>query len=327
MPDHTPDHAPGKRTGLHRRHRIGSLSVAPLNLGGNVFGWTADEATSFDVLDAYTAAGGNFLDTADVYSAWIEGNSGGESETVIGDWMAARGNRDDIVVATKAGAHPQHQGLAPATLRAAVEDSLRRLRTDRIDLFYTHYDDESIEVSEIIGTLDELVREGKLREIAASNISPARLRASLDFSAETGSARYVALQPHYNLVEREAYEGELSGIAERENLAVMPYFALAAGFLTGKYRAGQDATGARAGKAAPYLETERGRSVLRALEAVALAHDAEPATIALAWLAARPTVTAPVASARHLGQLPTLLAMADTELLDEELELLTEASV
>ncbi|MGW5940681.1 aldo/keto reductase [Streptomyces celluloflavus] len=305
---------------------LGSLSVSPLCLGGNVFGWTADETESFAVLDAYVAGGGNFIDTADVYSAWVPGNQGGESETVIGNWLAARGNRADVVIATKVGAHPDHKGLSAATIKSAVDASLTRLRTDYIDLYYTHYDDESVQVSEFLTALDDLVRAGKVREIAASNISAARLAESLEFSAREGLARYVALQPHYNLVSRDTYEGELADVAARNGLAAIPYYALASGFLTGKYRPGTTVESARSGKAAEYLATERGRKVLTALDSVAAAHNAELATVALAWLAAQPTVTAPIASARTTAQLPALLAVSDLTLTAPELTLLNEAS-
>ncbi|MDT0321289.1 aldo/keto reductase [Streptomyces millisiae] len=305
---------------------VGDLRVSPLCLGGNVFGWTANEADSFAVLDAYAEAGGNFLDTADSYTAWIEGNSGGESETIIGRWLASRGNRDAIVVATKVGAHPDFKGLAAPTIKRAAEASLRRLGTDHIDLYYTHFDDESVEVSEIVTALDDLVREGKVREIGASNISPARLEASRDFSRRENKARYVAIQPHYNLVSRDTYEGDLAAVAARHGLAAMPYFALAAGFLTGKYRPDTDVASARAGRAAEYLATDRGRRVLAALDEVAAAHSAEVATVALAWLAAQPTVAAPISSARTLSQLPALLALADLTLTDAEVTKLTEAS-
>jgi len=313
---------------MENRHSLGTLAVSPLALGGNVFGWTADEPASFAVLDAYLAAGGNFIDTADVYSAWADGNSGGESEAVIGNWLAGRGSsvREQVVVATKVGAHPEHRGLAAETIKAGAEDSLRRLRTDRIDLYYTHFDDESVEVSEIITALDDLVREGKVREIAASNITPSRLQASLDFSSREGLARYTALQPHYNLMSRDTYEGDLERLAAREGLGVMPYFALASGFLTGKYQPGRQPEGERASRVAGYLASERGRRVLHALDEVARAHDASPATIALAWLAAQPTVTAPIASARKVDQLPALLAVGDTVLKEGELAKLTEAS-
>ncbi|MFI5657925.1 aldo/keto reductase [Streptomyces sp. NPDC051684] len=309
-----------------RKLGTSDLEVFPLNLGGNVFGWTADEATSFAVLDAYVAAGGNFIDTADVYSAWVDGNRGGESETVIGKWLASRGRRDDVVVATKGSQHPEFQGLSAATIKAAADASLKRLGTDHIDLYYTHYDNPEVPVEEIIGALDELVKAGKVRHIAASNISARRLQESLDFSDREGLARYVALQPHYNLVSRDTYEGELQDVAARGGLGAAPYSALASGFLTGKYRPGQQVDSPRAGKAGAYLETERGQRVLTVLDEVARAHDTEIATVALAWLAAQPTVTAPIASARTREQLPALLAAADLHLTQPELDRLTAAS-
>ncbi|MFF0128422.1 aldo/keto reductase [Streptomyces mirabilis] len=308
--------------------KLGSsdLEVFPLSLGGNVFGWTADEAQSFAVLDAYTAGGGNFVDTADGYSAWIPGHTGGESETIIGKWFAARGNRSDVVLATKVSTHPEYKGLSPANIKAAADASLRRLGTDYIDLYYTHFDDTSVPVEEIIGALDELVRAGRVREIAASNISAERLAESVEFSDREGLARYVALQPHYNLVSRDTYEGPLQEVASRTGLAAVPYFALASGFLTGKYRPGTTVDSARAEGAGKHLDTERGIRVLAALDEVAGAHGAEVATVALAWLAARPTVAAPIASARTVEQLPALLAVADLTLTDAEVARLTEAS-
>ncbi|MFJ6690890.1 aldo/keto reductase [Streptomyces sp. NPDC091294] len=308
--------------------KLGSsdLDVFPLALGGNVFGWTADRDTSFAVLDAYTAAGGNFVDTADVYSAWVDGNSGGESETVLGQWLAARGNRADVVLATKVSQHPEYPGLSAANIKAAADASLRRLGTDHIDLYYTHYDKPEVPVEEIIGALDELVKAGKVRHIAASNISAERLAESLEFSDREGLARYVALQPHYNLVSRDTYEGELRDLAEQAGLAAVPYYALAAGFLTGKYRPGADVDSPRAGGAAKHLETERGRRVLAALDEVAAAHDAPVATVALAWLAAQRTVAAPIASARTVEQLPDLLGVAELSLTEDEVARLTRAS-
>jgi aryl-alcohol dehydrogenase-like predicted oxidoreductase len=308
--------------------KLGSsdLEVFPLSLGGNVFGWTADEAASFAVLDAYTAAGGNFLDTADSYSAWVEGNSGGESETVIGKWLRSRGNRSDVVIATKVSQHPDFQGLSAANIKAAADASLRRLGTDHIDLYYTHFDKPDVPVEEIIGALDELVKAGKVRHIAASNISPERLEESLAFSDREGLARYVALQPHYNLVSRDTYEGELRDLAERAGLAAVPYYALASGFLTGKYRPGTKVDSARAGGAAKHLETERGRRVLTVLDEIAGAHEAPVATVALAWLAAQPTVAAPIASARTVEQLPALLGVGELTLTETELTRLTDAS-
>ncbi|MFC9284341.1 aldo/keto reductase [Streptomyces collinus] len=309
-----------------RKIGTSDLEVFPLALGGNVFGWTADEKTSFAVLDAYTAAGGNFVDTADSYSAWVEGNKGGESETIIGKWLKARGNRSDVVVATKVSQHPEYPGLTAANIKAAADASLRRLDTDYIDLYYTHFDKPEVPVEEIIGALDELVRAGKVRHIAASNISPERLRASLDHSDREGLARYVALQPHYNLVSRDTYEGPLQDLAAREGLAAVPYFALASGFLTGKYRPGAQVDSARAGSAAKHLQSERGQKVLTALDEIAAAHDAPVATVALAWLAGRPSVTAPIASARTVEQLPALLGVAELELTQEESDRLTLAS-
>ncbi|MGC9543395.1 aldo/keto reductase [Streptomyces sp. UG1] len=308
--------------------KLGSsdLEVHPLCLGGNVFGWTADEDRSFAVLDAYAAAGGNFIDTADQYSAWVEGNAGGESETIIGKWMKARGNRSDVVIATKVSRHPDFQGLSAANIKAAADASLRRLGTDHIDLYYTHFDKPEVPVEEIIGALDELVKAGKVRHIAASNISAERLAASLAFSDREGLARYVALQPHYNLVSRDTYEGALQNLAEREGLAAVPYYALASGFLTGKYRTGTTVDSPRAQGAAKHAETERGRRVLAALEEVARSHRVPVATVALAWLASRPTVAAPIASARTPEQLPALLGVAELTLTDEDLDRLTTAS-
>ena len=309
--------------------KLGSsdLEVFPLSLGGNVFGWTADESQSFAVLDAYAAAGGNFLDTADSYSAWVDGNSGGESETVIGKWLAARGNRDDVVIATKVSQHPDFPGLTATNIKAAADASLQRLGTDHIDLYYTHFDKIEVPVEEIIGALDELVKAGKVRAIGASNISAARLAESLAFSDREGLARYVALQPQYNLVSRDTYEGELQAVAAREGLAAVPYYALASGFLTGKYRPGATVDSPRAAAGAgKHLDTERGQKVLAALDDIAEAHTVPVATVALAWLASRPTVAAPIASARTVAQLPALLGVAELVLTEEEAARLTEAS-
>ncbi|MBE1537638.1 aldo/keto reductase [Actinomadura algeriensis] len=306
--------------------KIGDLDVSGLCLGGNVFGWTADRDTSFQLLDAYAASGGNFIDTADSYTAHAPGNRGGESEEIIGEWTTARGNRDDIVIATKVGKHPERTGLAAANIKAAADDSLRRLRTDRIDLYYTHFDDESVPVEEIMTALDELVKAGKVRQIAVSNIELERLEASLAFSEREGTARYAGIQPHYNLVSRDTYEGPRRDIAERYGLACMPYYGLASGFLTGKYRPDTEVDSARAGKAAKHLKTERGREVLHALDEVARESGLAHATVALAWLAAQPTVVAPIASARTMEQLPPLLDVPGTVLKDDQLSRLTEAS-
>jgi aryl-alcohol dehydrogenase-like predicted oxidoreductase len=309
--------------------RIGNseLDVFPLSLGGNVFGWSADEAQSFSVLDAFAAAGGDFIDTADVYSAWVPGNSGGESETIIGHWLARRGRRDDIVVATKVGSHPDFKGLKAETIKKGAEASLRRLGTEYIDLYYTHFDDPSTPVEEIITALDDLVKAGKVRAIGASNISPERLAASLDFSEREGLARYEILQPKYNLVERDSYEGPLADLVAARGLSAAPYYGLASGFLPGKYRPGGPAVeSVRSERAAGYLQTASGPKVLEALDRIAAAHDAEVATVALAWLAAQPTVVAPIASARTPEQLPALLAVAGLQLTPAEVTELTEAS-
>ena len=308
------------------RRTIGSsdLEVFPLSLGGNVFGWTADTKTSFDVLDGYTAAGGNFIDTADGYSAWVPGNTGGDSERILGEWFDARGNRDEIVLATKVSQHPDFKGLAADNIRRAADASLERLQSEYIDLYYAHFDDESVPLEETVAALSGLVDAGKVRYIGISNYSPERIEEWFRITEREGLHRAVALQPHYNLVER-AYETKYRPIAEREGLGVMPYFALAAGFLTGKYRDGVTVDSARAGGAAKYLD-ETGRSVLSALDEVAAAHDASVASVALAWLAAQPTITTPIASARTTDQLPDLLVSVALELTADELDALDGAS-
>jgi aryl-alcohol dehydrogenase-like predicted oxidoreductase len=301
------------------------LAVHPLCLGTNVFGWTADESESFAVLDAYRAAGGNFVDTADGYSQWVPGNRGGESEEIIGRWMARRGTRDAVVLATKVGAKGDRKGLTAANVRAATEESLQRLQTDRIDLLYTHRDDEVTPPEETMAELDALVREGKVRHVAASNVTPERLEAALAASEREGLVRYVALQPHYNLVER-GYENGLADVCRRHDLGCIPYYALAKGFLTGKYREGGDEVrSARAEGARAYLD-ERGTRVLAVLDEAATAHDVPVAAVSLAWLAAQPTVVSPIASARTPAQLAELMALTDLELTDAELGALDAAS-
>jgi aryl-alcohol dehydrogenase (NADP+) len=307
---------------------IGStdLDVFPLCLGGNVFGWTADEETSFAVLDAYAAADGNFVDTADSYTFFAPGNSGGESETIIGDWMAARGNRDQIVVATKVARLPGREGLAPDNIRAAAEDSLRRLQTDHIDLYYAHIDDPDTPLEETLGAFGELVREGKVRYIGASNYDADRLAEALSVSRRLGLPGFVALQPHYNLVERSLYEGPLRDLVSREGLGCLPYFALAKGFLTGKYRDhGATVDSPRAERAEAYLN-DRGRAVLAALDEVSAAHGVSVAAVSIAWLREQPTVVAPLASARDVGQLAELLPGAALDLTQAELDHLSAAS-
>jgi aryl-alcohol dehydrogenase (NADP+) len=302
-----------------------SLDVFPLCLGGNVFGWTADEKRSFAVLDAYAAAGGNFVDTADVYSAWVPGHAGGESETILGRWMTERKNRNRMVIATKVGMLRTLAGLAPATIRKAAEDSLRRLRTDRIDLYYAHVDDAATPVEDTLRAFDTLVREGKVRYVAASNHSAARLAGALDLAKRMGVARYVALQPHYNLVHRTEYEDGLAALCTREGLACFPYYALASGFLAGKYRPGVNVDSPRASKASSYLD-ERGRRILHALDAIAAQRGTAVAAVALAWLRARPSVVAPIASARTPEQLAELLPSVSMRLTDDEVASLDAAS-
>ena len=294
----------------------------PLCLGGNIFGWTIGEEESFAVLDAYAAAGGNLIDTADVYSVWADGNSGGESESIIGSWMASRGNRDEIIVATKVGALT---GVSADEVRAGAEDSLRRLQTDRIDLYYTHKDDEAVPLEETLGALDALVREGKVRELGASGYSAARLGEALAVSDRESLSRYQVIQPHYNLLERDAYEGELQDLCEREGLACLPFFSLARGFLTGKYRPGEEADTLRGGFAWSGEWDARTTALLEALDAVAADHGTTDAAVALAWLHAQPTVAAPIASARTAEQLSQLVPMAALELDAGELERLTRA--
>ncbi|WP_214367201.1 aldo/keto reductase [Pseudonocardia sp. H11422] len=308
--------------------KIGSsdLDVSAFCLGANVFGWTADADTSRAVLDAYVAAGGNFIDTSDSYMWRAPGNSGGESETIIGDWMAERGNRDDLVIATKVGSWPQRPGLSAANISAAVEDSLRRLRTDHIDLYYAHRDDPDTVQEETLDAFDGLVRAGKVRAIGASNFSAERLRSALEISARDGLASYVALQPHYNLMERAEFETALAPVLESEGLSCVPYYALAKGFLTGKYRAdGPEVTSVRAEGARAYLD-DRGTRVLAVLDEIAAGHEVPVAAVALAWLAAAPTVVAPIASARTPEQLADLLPVLNLRLPDDELRLLSFVS-
>lgn len=304
-------------TGLLRRLGDTDLHVFPLCLGGNVFGWTADERQSFEVLDAYAAAGGNFIDTADVYSAWVPGHVGGESESIIGRWMASRGARHRAIVATKVGMAPGLKGLPAATIRTAAEASLKRLGVDRIDLYFAHADDGETPLEETLGAFDGLVKDGKVRHVAASNYSAARLAEALTVSQRNGLVRYGVLQPHYNLAHRREYEGELRDLCARERIACVPYFALARGFLSGKYRPGSHVDSPRAEGARAYLN-EHGLRLLAALDAIATARQTTVAAVALAWLRDQPTVVAPIASARTVAQLAELLPMAALTLTNDE---------
>jgi aryl-alcohol dehydrogenase-like predicted oxidoreductase len=298
------------------------LTVSDLCLGGNVFGWTADEPTSFALLDRFLDAVPSglspFVDTAEMY-----GN--GLSEQILGRWMAERGVRERMVVATKASPGEKEHPLSAPEIRAAAERSLRNLQVDTIDLYYAHYDDETTPLEETLTAFDELVKAGKVRYIAASNYSAKRLREALEISERRDIARYVALQPHYNLMEREAYEGELRDVVAEHGLGALPYFGLARGFLTGKYRAGETIDSPRAGRASQYVG-EKGDRVLAVLAEIADAHGVTGAAVALRWLADQPTVTAPIASGRSVEQLADLLPMQDLVLTDEERQRLTDAS-
>ena len=299
------------------------LRVHPLCLGGNVFGWTANEAQSFAVLDAYAEAGGNFIDTADVYSAWVPGNSGGESESIIGRWLASRGRQHQIIVATKVGSLPTAKGLSAANIQAAADASLRRLGVDRIDLYFAHIDDAATPLEETLGGFDALVKAGKVRYIAASNYSAERLAEALAISKRNGLVRYDVLQPHYNLAHRQDYEGALQDLCVREGIACVPYFSLARGFLTGKYREGSHVDSPRAEGARAYLNA-RGLQLLAALDELAAAHTTTVSAVALAWLHQQPSVGAPIASARTPEQLAELLPMAMLTLSGDEVKRLSD---
>jgi len=286
------------------------LQIHPLCLGGNVFGWSATAKESELVLDAYCDAGGNFIDSADRYSEWLEGNVGGESETIIGDWMKSRGNRAEIIVATKVAKLTTRPGLAAANIAGAAEDSLRRLGTDYIDIYYAHHDDESVPLEESLTAFHKLVTSGKVRYIAASNYTAQRLAQALKISRDLGISEYLLLQPHYNAIVRDEYEGALLALAVKEDIAVLPYFALAAGFLTGKYQPGVNVESVRAEDMPEYMN-ERGWAILQALTDIAAQHNAPIPATALAWLRAQPGIAAPIASARTPEQLAQLLPIVE----------------
>lgn len=300
--------------------------IFPLVLGGNTFGWTSDEKTSDQVLDAYLEAGGNLIDTADVYSAWAPGHSGGESEIILGRWLAKGQNRDKVLVATKVSQHPQYSGLSARNIEAAANASLLRLGIDVIDLYYAHFDDQNTPLEETLLAFDKLIREGKIRAIGLSNYSPDRVRQWFRIARANNLTLPVALEPQYNLVYRKSYENGLMQVAEDENLSVFPYFSLAAGFLTGKYRTLDDLKGKqREGMVKSYF-TQKGLDLVSILDQIAKHHGVEPATVALAWLNHRPQVAAPIASARTPQQLPALLAAANLDLGDDEMQTLNQAS-
>ncbi|HEX3837565.1 MAG TPA: aldo/keto reductase [Steroidobacteraceae bacterium] len=313
------------------KRRLGQSQIhtSPLCLGGNVFGWTLDEAASFRILDEFVAAGFDFIDTADVYSTWVPGHVGGESESVIGRWLRLRGNRSKIILATKVGwlMPPDGKGLSRAYILRAVEDSLRRLQTDYIDLYQAHVDDADTPLAETLGAFGELIRQGKVRTVGASNYSAARLSAALDLAHRQGLPRYECLQPLYNLYDRAEYEKELAPLCVQHDVGVISYFSLASGFLTGKYRSQQDLAGrARGQRVGEQYLNPRGTAILSALDAVAAAHASTPASVALAWLMTRPGVTAPIASATSIEQLKALVAAASLKLDAAQIEHLEQAS-
>jgi aryl-alcohol dehydrogenase-like predicted oxidoreductase len=313
-----------------RMHKLGrsDVAVAPWCFGGNVFGWTADRDASFALLDAFVGAGFDFIDTADVYSRWVPGHEGGESETMIGDWLADRKARDRVVIATKVGmGQPNRTGaLDRAHITASIDASLKRLRTDRVDLYQSHADDAETPIAETLDAYAGLIKAGKVRILGASNFSAERLRASLDASAAEGLPRYETLQPEYNLSDRAGFEGAVQDLCVAEDIGVIPYFSLAAGFLTGKYRSEADfGKSPRGGGMAKHL-TPRGLRILGALDAVSARHRASQAAVALAWLMAQPAVVAPIASATNLGQFRDLVKAAEIDLSAEDLAALDAAS-
>jgi aryl-alcohol dehydrogenase-like predicted oxidoreductase len=312
---------------IKRKLGNSSLEIGPLVFGCNIFGWTADEAMSFKLLDAFIASGLNMIDTADVYSKWIPGHVGGESETIIGNWLAKRGGRDKILIATKLGVEmaPGETGLSKAYILGAVERSLKRLQTDYIDLYQAHRDDDKTPMEETLETFGGLIRAGKVRAIGASNFKADRLAEALRVSAAHGLPRYESLQPWYNLYDRFTYEGELASLCQRENIGVIPYFGLASGFLTGKYRSEKDLEGKPRGYRVKEMMNERGMRILKALDTVSADLGATPAQVSLAWLIAR-GVTAPIASATTLDQFNELVPAATLKLSADAVKLLNDAS-
>jgi len=313
-----------------KKRKLGNsdLFIYPIAFGGNVFGWTADEKKSFEILDGFTDAGFNFIDTADVYSAWVPGNTGGESETIVGNWMSQRNNRDKIILATKVGAPmgPDKKGLSKKYIFQAVEDSLKRLKTDYIDLYQSHYDDPETPIQETLEAYHQLIKEGKVRWIGASNLTPERLTESLEIAKKFNLPKYQTLQPEYNLYQREGYEKNFEQIVQDNDLGTINYYALASGFLTGKYRSVEDLNKSQRGGAVKNYLNERGFKILKALDDVSEQYSADQASIALAWLIARPSITAPIASVTSLDQLEDLKKAATLKLNVEDIAILDEAS-
>ncbi len=311
-----------------RKFGNSELFVSPIALGGNVFGWTVNEQESFKLLDTWAGAGFNFIDTADVYSAWVPGNKGGESETIIGKWLKSRGKRDQIILTTKVGSDMGNgkKGLRAAYVKQAVEDSLKRLQTDYIDLYLSHFDDPATPVEETMEAFHELVKAGKVRYVGASNLSAARIKASNEFAHENSLSPYISLQPLYNLYEREGFEKEYLPLVKEEGLAVHSYYALASGFLSGKYRSEADLHQSKRGQGIKKYLNERGFEILKALDAIAEEKLVTQAQVAIAWLLHKMYITSPIASATNEHQLKDLLAAASLELTDKEMDLLEAAS-
>jgi aryl-alcohol dehydrogenase-like predicted oxidoreductase len=312
------------------KRRLGNsgIEIAPLALGGNVFGWTIDQSASFQILNGFVDAGFTFIDTANIYSTWAPGNQGGESETIIGGWLKQTGKRSKVVIATKVGMEmsPQDKGLSKAYILREVEASLKRLQTDYIDLYQSHRDDPETPLDETLAAYQTLIKQGKVRAIGASNYSRDRLAEALRLSEENALPRYESLQPHYNLYERTDFETNLEPLCLSSNVGVIPYYSLASGFLTGKYRSEQDTAGAKRGEGVKKFLNERGFRILTALDSVAKEHNANPTRVALAWLMARPGITAPIASATSLEQLKDLTAAANLTLSPAGVRQLNEAS-
>jgi aryl-alcohol dehydrogenase-like predicted oxidoreductase len=303
------------------------LLVAPIDFGGNVFGWTLDEKQSFDILDQFTGAGFNFVDTADTYSWWVNGK-GGQSEEIIGKWMKERGNRNDLVIATKVGSETKEHGfdISKKHILKSVDESLTRLQTDYIDLYYTHFDDNKTPVEETLEAYDAIIKAGKVRYIAASNVSPERLKESFEVAEKNNLPKYVALQPHYNLLEREKFETEYADLVKEYDLSVFTYWSLAAGFLTGKYRTEEDLAKSARGEGVRKYLNEKGIEVLNALDQISEKHQSTQASVALAWLLANPLVTAPIVSATSESQLKTLFQATELSLSSDDIKLLNKVS-
>jgi len=310
-----------------RKIKNTDLTIAPINFGGNVFGWTLDEKQSFDILDRFTEAGFNFVDTADTYSWWVNGK-GGQSEEIIGKWMKGRSNRNDIVLATKVGSETKEHSydISKKHILQSVDESLKRLQTDHIDLYYTHFDDNITPVEETLSAYDEIIKAGKVRYIAASNVSPERLKASFEAAEKNNLPKYVALQPHYNLMERKGFEGNYAPLAEQFDLSVFPYWSLAAGFLTGKYRDEADLAKSARGEGVRKYLNDKGLEVLKALDQVSAKHNTTQGTVSLAWLLSNPLITAPIVSATSASQLETVFNAPKLILDQEDIDLLNKAS-